>query len=158
MIIGQATVCWYVQVQNEVRVVKSLWAVTLCQPTKEWLLQRAHKKKVRYIPEVLEMSDVYVNGKVDSTEMNRGVYQGSKVVDCTHRRILFKELSRTHSACPTYNNGRPRLSVIRERPRWRPCATASGIAIEIPLHVPNREVWRRTPCERSREPRYRRRA
>ena len=67
-------------------------------------------------------------------------------------------LSRTRSARPTYHNGKPRLSVVQERPRRKPCASALGIAIEIPLRVPNREVWRRTPCEWSQEPRYRRRA
>ena len=46
-------------------------------------------------------------------------------------------LSRTRSVRPTYHNEdrASRLSVVRERPRRRPCASASGIAIEIPLHA-----------------------
>ena len=48
---------------------------------------------------------------------------------------LTKYVSQTRSARPTYHNEEPRLSVVRERPRRRPCASASGIAIEIPLHA-----------------------
>ena len=59
---------------------------------------------------------------------------------------------------PTYHNGNPRPSGHRECPLWTPCTSASGIVITIPLCVPNRKVWRRTPCKRSREPCYRRRA
>ena len=53
------------------------------------------------------------------------------------RYILFGLiwLSRTRPTRPTYHNGKPRLSGRRGRSLRTPCASASGIAIEIPLHA-----------------------
>ena len=90
MLQGRATVCWYVRRNGAVHVVKSSWGVTQRQPSEEWFLKKAFECGVRGIPEVLEMGDLYVNGRLDSTDNNRGFY-GLRAVDRTHRRILFKD-------------------------------------------------------------------
>ena len=90
MLQGRATVCWYVRREGEIHVVKSSWGVTLREPSEEWFLKKANECGVQGVPEVLEMGDIYVDGKLDSTDSNCGYY-GTRTVDRTHRRILFKE-------------------------------------------------------------------
>ena len=90
MLQGRATVCWYVKCQGEIHVVKSSWGVTLRKPFEEWLLKKAFECGVQGIPEVLEMGDMYVDGRLDSTDNIRGYY-GVRTVDQTHRHILFKD-------------------------------------------------------------------
>ena len=118
----------------------------------------AHSHAVNNFPTLVTHSDPPVRPRLPT--IARPEERNSGPPHCLQQRaghtVEGGVLSRTRSARLTYHIREPRPSVIRERPHRRPCASASGIAIEIPLRVPNREVWRRTPCERSWEPRYRR--
>ena len=80
------------------------------------------------------------------TSTNSKVPESSEV-------LLRLSLSGVHEHAPHVQ-----LTIMGNRARQKPCASALGIAIAISLCIPNLKVWCRTPCERSWEPRYRRRA
>ena len=97
----------------------------------------AHSHAVNNLPTLVTHSNPPVRPRLPTTD--RPEVRNSGPPHCLQRRaghtVEGGVLSQTRSARLTYHIREPRPSVIRERPRRRPCASASGIAIEIPLHA-----------------------
>lgn len=90
MICGQATTCFLVfnPDDNRFYIVKDCWISRGHKPTEVYFLNKAKWHNVPYVPELLSMEVVMING-YDICSLNWGAIDS--IEDCVHICIVFKD-------------------------------------------------------------------
>ena len=89
MITGRATTFWLARdPEGKLCVIKDAWIKTTRGQTEVNFLKLVNELDIKGVCQMIAYEDVMVNGRLDSTDLNRGLQSGLE--DRLHRRIVFK--------------------------------------------------------------------
>ena len=103
------TSCFHASRSGRDYIIKDYWIVKGREPTEVFFLKEALEAKVRFIPVLDDWENVIVNGRLDSTNNNRGVFK--PLLNRIHRCLVF-----SHPAVPVFKfeSKRELISVLRD--------------------------------------------